>query len=121
MNFTQLIKVKIPEYCGVHPSYGDIAMLVFKAEQAGDEAFSAEAFEVTRERAKMVVPFADESILSHREAVDLVEYGICSHRQKNHGEDHDARIAQLAVDIGETPALLEGETLEAGTRRWWSN
>ena len=122
MTFTHFIKETAPKYCGVHPSYGEIARLVHESEMSGNSDFSASVFKNTRDRAKMYLPYGeyvDSNKYGH--VVDMVEYGICFHRQDKHGEDHNERIGQLSERlIYEAPEFLEAETLEVATRGWWN-
>jgi len=120
MTFVHFIKKVAPDYCGVHPSFGEIALLVHEAETFGKKAFGAEAFNDCRERASMVAPYGLQSKdpVKYKEVLDIIEYAICQHRQKNHGEDFNERIGQLSKEINLD--IFEGETLEASTRGWWN-
>lgn len=122
MTFLHLIISRAPEYCGVHPSFGKIAGLVHEAEEFGAPEFAQDAFQTPRERALMYCPYEAQSILgTHSPVLDLIEYAICQHRQTEHGDNYAERIDQLKESLGESPKILQGETLEAGTRGFWSN
>ena len=93
MKFTNFIKTVAPDYCGVHPSYGEVALLVFESEQTGNIAFAQETFKTMRERALMVVPYKSEAEPgTHEHVLNVVEYMGCVHRQNAHGEDYNERI-----------------------------
>jgi len=120
MTFTHFIKTLAPQSCGVHPSFGEIAGLVHEAEQFENPAFKQEAFKTTRERALMFAPYeAQADVGTYSNVIGIIEYAICQHRQKNHGENHNERIGQLSKGID--TAIFAGETLEKATRGWWSH
>ena len=116
MTFTDFIEHTAPEYCGVHPSYGEIALLVFEAEQFGNIAFAQESFKTMRERAMMVVPYRAESKPdTHEHVLNFAEYMGCVHRQNAHGEDYNERIGQLSEKIKETnPGWIEDISIKGG-------
>ena len=122
MKFIHLIKTRAPKYCGVHPSFGKIAELIHETEELGAPEFAADSFQSPRERALMYAPYQAQAIIgTHEHVLDLIEYAICQHRYKEHGDNYAERIDSLKTSLGESPELLEGETLEAGTRGWWNN
>ena len=121
MTFTHLIKTRAPKYCGVHPSFGEIGILVKEAEEFGAPEFAASAFDTPRERALIFAPYEAQAILgTYPEVINLIEYAICQHRQTDHGEDYAERIKELTEELGENPKILEGESLEVGTLGWWN-
>ena len=120
MTFTHFIRTLAPQSCGVHSSFGDIAVLVHEAEQYGSHAFKQEEFKTTRERAIMYAPYETQAdVGTYANVIGIIEYAICQHRQKDHGEDHNERIGQLSKGIDS--GIFAGETLEEGTKGWWSH
>jgi hypothetical protein len=120
MTFTHFIKTVAPEYCGVHPSFGEVARLVHEAEQFENASFRAEAFETTRERALIYAPYEAQAMIgTYANVVGIIEYAICKHRQKEHKENHNERIGQLSKGID--TEIFGGESLEVATRGWWNS
>jgi hypothetical protein len=112
MTFLEYVRDIAPLECGVHQSFGRVAELVVEAEKADDEAFTAGMFATTRDRAELGAPYPDPK--GKREAVlDVIELAICSHRQADHGEDHQARIDALLE------RSMDEETKTMATRDWW--
>lgn len=120
MTFTHFIKTLAPQSCGVHPSFGEIARLVQEAEEFDNPAFSPKAFETTRERAVIFAPYeVGADAMAYENVLNIIEYAICKHRKKEHGEDHNERIGQLSKEIDTD--IFAGESLEKATRGWWGN
>ena len=47
----------LPKRCGVHPSFGKVAELVYLAELEGEESFSRVRFRTVEERARLALPY----------------------------------------------------------------
>ncbi len=114
MTFLAYITKEAPEACGVHPAFGEVARLVFESEKdGGNPSFAADAFDDTRARAELALPYHATDIIMREHIVDVVELAICTHRQTEHKENHADRIALLK----ERP--MSSEELDMATRDWW--
>jgi len=114
MTFKQYIGVELPKKCGVHPSYGKIAELVFDAENMGDPAFQGDQFESHRQRGVVLFCSYDTDFPEEKEkGLDVIELSIANHRQTIHGEDHNGRMEILKEKINDS------ELVEMALKGWW--
>lgn len=117
MTLLQYIRDHLPEYFDVHPANGQVAELVFHAEQVDHKLFCQEQFNNTRERAALGIPYQVDNLAKRRHALNVLEIIVCIHRQKYHDEDHSQRIEYLKKDT----SLTEMETkLITKPEDWWS-
>jgi hypothetical protein len=126
MIFNDFAERIAPGYCGVHSSWGVVVKGIIHAEENGEPAFSHHAFTDTRERAKLLMPYAHEACENdpnaYRQVLDVYEFAMLRNDQNKGRGDYSERIGQLSKSIAiENPTFLEGETVEAFTRDWWNN
>ena len=115
MTFLDYITKDAPAACEVHPSFGEVARLIFNSEKdGGNPAFAPEAFGHTRARAALAVPYQVDDVVMREHVIDVVELAICNHRQAKHGKDHADRITLLEA------RPMNAEEREMATRDWWN-
>jgi hypothetical protein len=122
-NIKDFLKTDAPEYCGVHPSWGDISILIHESELEGLPALSSVNVTDKRLRCEMHAPYgkqADEK--SYEQVIDVLEFASLRDARDDHGEDGlDERINELSAKINkEDPGFMAGEKVEEFTRGWWS-
>ncbi len=115
MTFLDYITKDAPAACGVHASFGEVARLIFEAEKSGSvPAFDSDAFQDTRERAELAVPYQVADLIMREHILDVVELAICNHRQANHSEVHSDRIEVLKAKP------MSPDELEMAIQGWWN-
>jgi hypothetical protein len=95
MNIKEYIGEYLPKKCGVHPSCGHTALMVFYEEQREKHAYSQNRFKNTRERAAMGMPYKPVNVKEYNKGLDVLELVILIHRQKKHLENNQPRIDEL--------------------------
>lgn len=118
------IKVKeyiseyLPKKCGVHPSCGVTAWLVFCEEQNGNQAYAADKFKSARDRARMGMPYkpARGCGKEYEKGLDVLEQGILVHGQFKHLENNQREIG----DLQSKRIYNEVEISVLATADWWS-
>jgi hypothetical protein len=114
MTLLEYIRDVAPKVCGVHPSFGKVAELVYNAEiSASVPEFEASYFTSARERAELAMPYQVIDTYVRMHVLNVIELAICTHRQAKHEEDHSGRIAVLLL------APMSVEEKEMATRDWW--
>lgn len=120
----EFLKTDAPVYCEVHPSWGDVSILIHEAELEGLPALSSINVEDKRLRCEMHAPYgkqADDK--SYEQIIDVLEFASTRDAIELHGEmGLDERIGELSAKIArEDPGFLAGQTVEEYTRGWWNN
>jgi hypothetical protein len=120
----EFLRTDAPEYCGVHPAWGEISILIHEAELEGLPALSSINVTVKRLRCEMHVPYgkqADDK--AYEQIVDVLEFASLRDAKDMHGETGlDERINELSIKInGEAPGFMAGQTVEEYTRGWWNH
>ena len=120
----EFLKTDAPEYCGVHPSWGDVSILIHEAELEGLPALSSINVKDKRLRCEMHVPYGKQAVdEAYEQVIDVLEFASTRDAIEDHGEmGLDERLNELSAKIaGDDPGFLAGQTVEEFTRRWWSN
>ncbi len=120
----EFLKTDAPEYCGVHPSWGDVSILIHEAELEGLPALSSINVEDKRLRCEMHAPYGKQAVDgAYEQIIDVLEFASTRDAIELHGETGlDERFNELSAKISkEDPGFLAGETVEEFTRDWWSN
>lgn len=115
MKLKEYISEYLPKKCGVHPSFGGIAWIVFCEEQNGNPAFANDKFESARERAKLGMPYNPENKQAYEEGLDVLELMILAHRQKKHKENNHSRINEL-----EEKRTFTDNEISVLASEWWN-
>lgn len=117
MNLKQFITEEAPKRCGVHPSNGRIALMVFEAELNGEEKFNQDLFSTARERAAMGLPYKPKNEKEYERCLDILTLCIINHREKQHGE---SMAYKEEVDEIFSRIELTNEEREMVEVSWWN-
>jgi len=119
-NFLIYVCDIVPRYIGIKnpKERGSVARLVFEQELKGNPDYANERYQSVRDRAELMMPYhVPCSALAKREhCLDIIEGIMLQHRQREHGEDHSARI--LEIKTGEFMTEFEQTILSEKVDFW---
>lgn len=95
MNLKEYITEYLPKKCGVHPSFGEVAWIVFCEEGNGNKAFASDKFKTVRERAALGMPYKPKVVKEYEKGLDVLTIGMLCHGQEKHLENNDPEIEDL--------------------------
>lgn len=122
-NIKDFLRIDAPLYCGVHPSWGDVSILIHEAEIEGLPALSSINITDKRLRCEMHAPYGKQADnKSYEQIIDVLEFASTRDASELHGETGlDERLNELSAKINrEDPGFLAGEPVEEFTRGWWN-
>lgn len=95
MDLIQYVIEECPKRCGVHPSGGVTAGLVYREEINGNQSFVADKFETVRDRALIALPYYPMNKDAFFECLDVIELCALYDGQIRKGQKHQRRINHL--------------------------
>jgi hypothetical protein len=121
MNLEEYLRVYLPEKCGVHSSFGEVAWLVYCAERNGNKKFSPDKFKNVRERAKLGMPYRPGRgcVKEYEKGLDVLSLIQLNHRQDAHQENNQPEIKEFH-DKRRYDQVEESVIISAQAGDWWS-